>query len=232
MKTRLTVGTRAGSCSVAVIGLLCGIMALSTAAWAGPTPITSGQTLNSVPSATSFPSGTLIAGDTISDKNILDLGSSVVATFNEEVYDTSSGYDFLYQVTPTDLDGMTQVAATGFTGYTTAVEYITGNGGTAAPTSVLDVGGQTIDFNFFTPVANNTETYWLAVFTNASTAVGKSINVIDDDIGGAGDIGPGGATVPEATTWLFGLAIASVVAVGAFRKLMSRSANIGGIFAV
>jgi hypothetical protein len=150
----------------------------------------------SVPTNTITDPGFTLVADTGVVNMTPGTGSSVTAAGEEMVYRTSAGtLDFFVQVTNNQANGsdnLDEVSLFNFAGFTTSVGYVTGFGGTVAPSNANRTAtGSTINFFFFDPTGQHntlgtmspyglgSTTYWLEVDTNATSYTTGSVGVQD-----------------------------------------------------
>lgn len=179
---------------ITTIGL--GLVLTASSAFAASMTLTPGMGIATLTdNGAAFP-GTLVT--TYSSPLVNTLNPAETATVTERVYRVAGGtLDFFYQVTNTSAenDAFNTVDILNFTGFTTAVSYLTGNGGTVAPNgggsaaASRGAAGNVINFFFRSapPADGNlfpgNVSDWLEIDTNATdyTLTG-SVGVIDGGV--------------------------------------------------
>ncbi len=195
------------------------------------TMVVPGQTVAPVPAAASFPTGATQVFDTGSTTLTPGVGSLVNGVQGEAmVYRTTSGtLDFFYQITNNNTgnsttDNLRLVTAVNFTGFTTAVGYVTSSGSVAPSDSNRTLSGAAINFDFLNASGQNTlgtkppsglgsTSYWLEVDTNATTFCNTCGSLSVQDGGNAAMLAPAPTAVPEPATLGFlggGLALLGI----------------------
>lgn len=215
-------------------------MLMAGGAFAASVPLVPGGSTGPAGSETVPANGTTFPGTLIADTGVVNMtpgtGSMVTATGEEQVYRTASGtLDFFVQVTNNQSNGsdnLNEVSLLDFAGFDTSVAYVTGNGGTVAPSNAnRTASGAVVNFFFFDPTGEHntlgtmgpyglgSTTYWLEVDTNATAYTTGSVAVQD---GGNAAMLAYAPAVPEPMS--MGLLGGGLAALGLLRLRKARKA--------
>jgi hypothetical protein len=162
---------------------------LTSTAYATSVSLSSNSTVASF-SPTASVSGTLEADTgTQAFTGVNKLGQAVFSgTVDSQVYldSKTGGLDFLYQINNANTyeDAINRVTMTNFTGFSTAVNYVTSSGSVSPFLADRSPAGDTVGFSFYTPntIVPNSSTYWLEIDTNATTYGLGTTNLEDGGI--------------------------------------------------
>jgi hypothetical protein len=180
-----------------------------SAAFATPVSLAPGGTVTTFTPTTSSFTGTLVGDYTMAFSNAYENG-----TVLEDVYNNGGTLDFYYQVqnSATSTDTLTRLTVANFTGFTTAVDYLTGTGDT--PTSAnRQPSGDSV--GFYLSIAPGTTTDWLEVATNATSFNSNGTISLLDTLPTTSTNALEPTAAPEPSTYaLLGLGLIALAAAG------------------
>lgn len=211
-----------------------GLALIVPSAFGATVPLAPGDGTPIVPSDGSTFTGTLVASMT---GNLSGVNPAETASFTEDVYRQTGGtLTFYYQLTNTSTggDALNTIAFTDFTGFTTSVGYLTGNGGTISPTQSAPGNeasrtnsGYTVNFFYQMTGADGqfpagSTIDYVEIATDATTyKTTGTVSVIDDGTASfAGSYSP--ASTPEPLS--MGLLGGGLALVGVARWRRSKKA--------
>lgn len=177
-----------------------GLALSATSAFAATVSLAPGAGIPVVPSDGSAFTGTLVT----SMSGNLSNGPGESASYTEQVYRQTNGFlTFYYQLTNTSpTDALNEVSLSDFTGVTASVGYLTGNGGTLAPTQTppgneASRTASGFEINFFYQKSGTDGQFlpgqtldYLEIVTNSTSWAPGTVSVIDDGVATTSSLGP------------------------------------------